>query len=85
MKQILSLSRQLRPLIRSARKAAGLSQAELAQRLGISQSRISAMELAPGTINVDQLIALLAALNHEVIVQPKSDAGDERGPAASEW
>ena len=71
MKQILSLSKQLGPLIQSARKSAGLSQTELAQRLGISQSRISAMELDPGSISVEQLLALLAALKHEVLVQPK--------------
>lgn len=85
MKQILSLSRQLRPLLQSARRTAGLTQTELAQRLGISQSRISAMELDPGTINVDQLLALLAALDHEVIVQPKTDAASERGSATPEW
>lgn len=85
MKQILSLSRQLGPLIQSARKSAGLTQTELAQRLGISQSRISAMELDPGTINVDQLLALLSALNHEVIVQPKSDAVSDRGSSTPDW
>ena len=85
MKQILSLSKQLGPLLRSARKSAGLSQAELAQRLGISQSRISAMELDPGTINVEQLLALLAALNHELLVQPKNAVGEVRSSAIPDW
>lgn len=85
MKQILSLSKQLGPLLQSARKSAGLSQTELAQRLGISQSRISAMELAPGTINLDQLLALLAALNHELLVQPKRGVDGERGPSTPDW
>ncbi|NGZ88397.1 helix-turn-helix domain-containing protein [Duganella aceris] len=85
MRQILSLSKQLGPIIQSARKSAGLSQTELAQRLGISQSRISAMELDPGSINVEQLLALLAALNHEVLVQPKTSIGEERGSNTSEW
>ena len=83
MKQILSLSRQLGPLLQAARKSAGLSQTALAQRLGISQSRVSAMELDPGSISVEQLLALLAALNHEVLVQPKQGAaiGDNVGDA----
>ena len=85
MRQILSLSKQLGPLIQSARKSAGLSQTELAQRLGISQSRISAMELDPGSINVEQLLALLAALNHEVLVQPKPSLAEERGQNTPEW
>jgi HTH-type transcriptional regulator/antitoxin HipB len=95
MKQILSLSRQLGPLLQSARKGAGLSQTALAQRLGISQSRISAMELDPGSISVDQLLALLAALDHEVLVQPRqgaaaADAADpadaaDRAGSAPDW
>lgn len=85
MKQVLSLSKQLGSLLQSARKSAGLSQTELAQRLGVSQSRISAMELDPGTINVDQLLALLAVLNHEILVQPKNGIDEERGPNTPEW
>lgn len=85
MKQILSLSKQLGPILQSARKSAGLSQTELAQRLGISQSRVSAMELDPGSINVDQLLALLAALNHEVLVQSKNGMAEVRGTATPDW
>jgi HTH-type transcriptional regulator/antitoxin HipB len=85
MKQLLSLSTQLGPLIQSARKSAGLTQTQLGQRLGMSQSRISAMELDPGTINVDQLLALLAALNHEVIVQPKNGGANDRGSPTPDW
>lgn len=85
MKQILSISQQLGPLLQSARKTAGLSQAELAQRLGMSQSRISAMELDPGTINVDQLLALLAALNHEIFVRPKKRGGEQPDSATADW
>lgn len=85
MKQILSLSKQLGPLLQSARKSAGLSQTALAQRLGISQSRMSAMEIDPGSISVEQLLALLAALNHEVLVQPKRGAADHVGSATPDW
>lgn len=85
MKQILSLSKQLGPLLQAARKATGLSQTELAQFLGISQSRISAMELDPGSINVEQLLALLAALNYELLVQPKSGDAEARGSATPDW
>jgi HTH-type transcriptional regulator/antitoxin HipB len=43
------------------------------------------MELDPGSINVEQLLALLAALNHEVLVQPKPSLAEERGPNTPEW
>ena len=85
MKQILSLPQQLGLLLQSARKSAGLTQTELAQRVGMSQSRISAMELDPGAINVEQLLALLGALDHELLVQPKKAVAGERGPAVPEW
>jgi len=89
MKQILSISKQLGPLLQSARRSAGLSQTALAQRLGISQSRVSAMELDPGSISVEQLLALFAALNHEVLVQPKQgaavDGGGDDTAATPDW
>lgn len=85
MKQILSLSKRLGPLLQSARKSAGLTQAQLARQLGINQSRISAMELGPGSINVEQLLALLAALNHELLVQPKNGSAKAHGPATPDW
>jgi HTH-type transcriptional regulator/antitoxin HipB len=89
MKQILSLSKQLGPLLQSARRSAGLSQTALAQRLGISQSRVSAMGLDPGSISVEQLLALLAALHHEVLVQPKQgaavDSGGDGTAATPDW
>jgi hypothetical protein len=43
MRQILSISDQLAPLLQAVRKSAGLSQTELARRLNLSQSRMSAM------------------------------------------
>jgi HTH-type transcriptional regulator/antitoxin HipB len=93
MKQIVSLSRQLCPLLQSARKSAGVSQTALAQRLGISQSRVSAMELDPGSVSVEQLLALLAALDHEVLVQPKQrtavasddDGAGSAGTTTPDW
>ncbi|WP_093388502.1 helix-turn-helix domain-containing protein [Rugamonas rubra] len=83
MKQILSISQQMGPMLQAARKSAGLSQAELARRLGISQSRLSAMELCPGSISLDQLLKLLSALNFELLVQTKE--GSKVDSSASEW
>lgn len=75
--------------MQSARKSAGLSQTALAQRLCISQSRISAMELDRGSISVEQLLALLAALHYEVLVQPKQgvavDSGSDDNAATPDW
>ena len=88
MKQVLSVVSQAGPLLQSARKAAGLSQSALAQRIGISQSRMSAMELDPGSISLEQLLALVAALDLEVLVQTRPHPADAPGAAARsrpEW
>jgi HTH-type transcriptional regulator/antitoxin HipB len=74
MKQVLSLASQVGPLLQSARKSMGLTQAQLAARLHISQSRMSAMELDPASIRLDQLLTLCAALHIELVAQTKPGA-----------
>jgi len=82
MKQVLSVANQAGPLLQAARKSARLSQTALAQRLGLSQSRLSAMELDPGSINLAQLLALLSALDLELIVQARPAARNTQPTAA---
>jgi HTH-type transcriptional regulator/antitoxin HipB len=77
MKQVVSLPSQIGPLLRSARKSAQLTQAEAAQRLGLSQSRLSAIELDPSSLNLAQLLALLSVLGLELQVQPKGGEAAE--------
>jgi HTH-type transcriptional regulator/antitoxin HipB len=88
MKQVLSIASQAGPLLQAARKSAKLSQTELAARLGLSQSRLSAMELNPGSINLDQLLALFSALDIELMVQSRQRPGDApqvAEPKRPEW
>lgn len=84
IKQVVSLPEQLGHILQSSRKAARLSQAEMAQRLGVSQSRISAMELNPAAISLGQLITMMAALDLEMIVQSRS-SGAKISEQAAEW
>ncbi|CAG9174685.1 hypothetical protein LMG23994_02931 [Cupriavidus pinatubonensis] len=76
MKQVLSTPLQVRQVLQGARKAAGLNQSETAARLNISQSRMSHMELNPGSISVDQLLALMGVLGLELVVQEKRGGVD---------
>lgn len=94
MKQLLSVAPQLGPILQGARKAAGLNQTQLASRLGISQSRVSALEQNPGTITVEQLLALCGALGLEVHVASKPVPASEsptqswhvsERPPSTEW
>ena len=86
MQQILSISDQLAPLLQAARKSAGLSQTELAKRLSLSQSRMSAMELDPASMRLDQLLSICATLQLELVVQTKgSPDQSQTGPTRQEW
>ena len=86
MKQIISISDQLAPLLQAARKSAGLSQTDLARRLDLSQSRMSAMELDPACIRLDQLLSICASLQLELVVQTKG-APESKQPnlTGQEW
>ncbi|WP_410000820.1 helix-turn-helix domain-containing protein [Variovorax beijingensis] len=74
MQQVLSVPSQLGVLLKAARKEAGISQVKLAERLGISQSRMSHMELNPGSVSLEQLLALFGALGLEIMVGSKNPA-----------
>lgn len=70
MRQKLSLPSQLGPMLRGARKQASLSQAGLGAKVGLSQKRISSLELDPSSMTVEQLLTIMAVLGVEVILQP---------------
>ena len=84
MQQPLLSAIQLGRVLQSARKARKLSQAAVGARLDLSQKRISAMELDPSTITVDQLLKLCAVLGLELAVGLKGDA-PSAADAKVEW
>lgn len=59
---------QLGALLQATRKAQGLTQTALASRIGLSQSRISHLELHAQELSVEQLLAWCAALGLELSV-----------------
>jgi HTH-type transcriptional regulator/antitoxin HipB len=83
--QALVTASQLGVLLLGARKSRQLTQAQLAARLGLSQRRLSELERAPGTLSVDQLMALCAQLGLQLTVQPREQAPPAAGPQTSEW
>ena len=86
MQQIISISDQLAPLLQAARKSAGLSQTEVARRLNLSQSRMSAMELDPASMRLDQLLSLCATLKLDLVVQTKgSPESKQPNLTGQEW
>jgi HTH-type transcriptional regulator/antitoxin HipB len=75
---------QLRAVLRSLRKARGLTQAELGRRVGRSQNRIARIESEPERASFEQIARLIAILGGRLVVQEADDRGDKAAPEA-EW
>jgi HTH-type transcriptional regulator/antitoxin HipB len=72
---------QLAQLLIALRRQCGLSQSVLAQKAGgISQARLSALELNPGRFTLERLLLILAALDLELVVRPR-----RRRTEPAEW
>jgi HTH-type transcriptional regulator/antitoxin HipB len=70
--QVIRAPAQLGMLLRCARREQKMNQQELALKAGgISQARLSQLELQPGRLTVERLLLLLAALNLELVVMPR--------------
>lgn len=59
---------QLSVHIKSLRKARGLTQAALGQRIGVKQVRIADIERNPGAVSLDQMLQLLHALDVRLLL-----------------
>ena len=68
----LQTADQLQPILAAFRKTAGLTQADLAVRLGVTQQTYSAAERNAANMSVAKLMAVLNALDVELVLQPKS-------------
>jgi len=65
---------QLGAVLQAARKAQGLTQSALAIRIGLSQSRVSHLELNAHELSVEQLLAWCAALGLELTIGTRGSA-----------
>ena len=91
----LAFPEQLSLHLRSLRKARGLTQAQLAARMGVVQSRIAALEKDATKLTAEQLLRLLAALNASVVLRmkdieppaapPQLRAKPTKGDAGGQW
>ncbi len=58
--------------LRSARLAAGLSQAEVAVKAGVSREAVSRLEGGQRVARMDTLAAVLDVLDYEIVFLPRS-------------
>jgi transcriptional regulator with XRE-family HTH domain len=74
---------QLRPILQGFRRSKGLTQAQLAARLGISQQSYAKLEAAPAKASFERIFRILQLLRVELALRPI----DQEDPATSklEW
>ncbi len=74
---------QLPPLLKAYRKQAGLTQAEVALRLGVSQQSYSAMERKADKVGTARLLKLFNILGVELALGKPPPADDSTGQHAA--
>jgi HTH-type transcriptional regulator/antitoxin HipB len=71
---------QLPTLLQAFRKEAGLTQREVALRLGVTQQTYSALERNADTVGAARLLKLLNILGVELVLgKPNANAGPVKG------
>jgi HTH-type transcriptional regulator/antitoxin HipB len=66
---------QLRPLLVGFRKANGLTQKEVSERLGVTQQTYARLEANPGSASIERLFRVFTVLGIEMVLSS--------GPSAS--
>ena len=72
MTEIARTPKQIGAAIRRARRATGLSQAQLGEKAGVWQETVSKIENGVGGTKIDTVFDLLAALDLEIQIAPRS-------------
>lgn len=74
---------QLRPVLIGFRKANGLTQKDVSERLGITQQTYARLEANPASAGFERLFRVFSVLGVEIVlssvVEPLSDAKPEYG------
>lgn len=77
---------QLPALLKAFRKQAGLTQGQLALRLGVTQQTFSALERNAHKVSADRLLQLLSLLGVEMVLQARdADAGTPSDRGGDAW
>jgi HTH-type transcriptional regulator / antitoxin HipB len=75
---VIATPAQLNELFRGRRKAQKLSQAQLAEKIGLTQSGYSKLEADPGAMPLERLLIVARVLGFELVLR-------DRTTAESEW
>lgn len=81
---LLQTPEQLSLHLKALRKARGLTQAQLAARIGVGQSRYAVIEQHPLKTSTAQLLELLAVLEVDLLLRPRDIRHPKRAARAGE-
>lgn len=59
---------QLRAILRALRQSRKLTQAQLGERLGVSQKRVARIEAAPELTSFDQIARMVSAMGARLLI-----------------
>jgi HTH-type transcriptional regulator/antitoxin HipB len=76
---------QLGQLLKALRTERKLTQADVAARMGLLQSKISALEANPGRTSVERMFRLLSVLGVELVLRQRGAAKQRRSPGEPQW
>lgn len=71
----LTFAEQLTPHLRELRRVRGITQAQLGEQLGLSQSRIADIETNPGVVGLEQILQVLNTLGAKLVLQTEAESG----------
>lgn len=71
---------QLAPLLKAFRRAAGLTQADLAARLGITQQTYARLEADPQVVSLGRFLRVLAVLDVQMTLGNADASASPTGP-----
>lgn len=85
MEYRISTLEQIRPLLLGFRQKSGLSQAQLAEKLGVSQQAYARIEANPAATSVERLFTILRLLGVSIALSdvketPRAGMGAKPGP-----
>lgn len=83
----ISTLSQLRPILQGFRKKAGLTQAAVANQLGITQQSYAQIEANPASTSVERLYRVLRLLDVDLTLVPRAADRSPAGNAGAgdEW
>lgn len=74
---------QLAPLLKAFRASRKLTQSDLAERLGVTQQALSALEREPQAASFERLLSVLSVLGVEIVLRDASTRGKTQ--SSGEW